>query len=69
MARQLDDDTVARICEEFSRALSRGATPRERGSIRTQLQFFRTLMNTEFPDTGRDQMIARLTTLEEQVLG
>jgi tetratricopeptide (TPR) repeat protein len=69
VARQLDDETVARICEEFSHALSRGATPRERGSIRTQLQFFRTLMDTEFPDTGRDQMIARLTTLEEQVLG
>ena len=69
VARQLDDQTVARIGDEFSRALSRGATPRERGSIRTQLQFFRTLLNTEFPDSGRDQMIARLATLEEKMLG
>jgi pimeloyl-ACP methyl ester carboxylesterase len=68
VARQLDESTIARIGQEFSRALSRGASQRELGSIQTQLGFFRDLMKTEFPDDGRDRMIQQLTTLEEQVL-
>ncbi len=67
--RRMDDDTRDRILEKYSTALSRGATARERDSIRTQFQFYLQLLQTEFPKAGREDMIRQLKMLEEKLLG
>ena len=65
--RQLNDKTRDAIVEKFSSALSRGATAKQRDSMRTQFQFFRCLMQTEFPKEGREEMIRQMELLEEKL--
>ena len=65
---ELGEDDARRIHDEFARGLSRGATARERDSIRTQFTFFKTMMATEFPEDRRKRMIAQLSSLEEKIL-
>lgn len=67
--RELDDKARARILVKFRAALSRGATVRERDSMRTQFRFFRSLMQTEFPKAGRAEMMRQMALLEEAMLG
>ncbi len=67
--RSLDDTARARIQVKFAAALSRGATARERDSIRTQFRFFTNLMQTEFPSAGRKEMMGQMALLEQGVLG
>jgi pimeloyl-ACP methyl ester carboxylesterase/tetratricopeptide (TPR) repeat protein len=67
--RDLNEAVCEGIAQGFTNALSRGASSKERDSIRTQFRFFRALMGTEFPQEGRDEMIQQMTTLEEKVLG
>ena len=62
--RSLDDTARARIQVKFAAALSRGATARERDSIRTQFRFFTNLMQTEFPSAGRKEMLGQMALLE-----
>ena len=65
----LSDRDRQRVEEEDARGLSRGATPRERDSIRTQLTFFRRMAETELPGERSTQLIAQLRALEMAVLG
>ncbi len=67
--RRLDDATRSRIHDSFAAALSRGASPGARLSIRTRFGFFLSLLATEFPEEGRDVMIQQLTWLQEKLLG
>jgi len=69
LAGALDEATSRRVEEAFARGLSRGASAQHRDSVRTQFRFFRTMMATEFPEERRDEMIARLSALEQQALG
>jgi tetratricopeptide (TPR) repeat protein len=66
---ELTDAQSGRVQAEFERGLSRGATPRERDSIRTQFRFFRTMAGAEFPQAGREKLISQLSALEKNVLG
>ena len=67
--RNMDDNARAKIVTRFAAALSRGATAKERDSMRTQFQFFTTLMQTEFPKGARSGMLAQMALLEAAVLG
>jgi hypothetical protein len=67
--RRLDDAARGRIHERFAAALSRGASPGVRLSMRTRFAFFLSLLPTEFPDEGREAMIRQLTWLQEKLLG
>lgn len=69
LARTLDDEVVRQIHGQFADGLSRGATARQRGSIRTQFRFFQEMMRTEVAEQERDEMIRQLAALEEKVLG
>jgi triacylglycerol esterase/lipase EstA (alpha/beta hydrolase family) len=66
---ELDEETSAGLQEAFARGLSRGASARERDSIRTQFRFFKAMMATEIPKERRKEAIERLVTLENAVLG
>jgi hypothetical protein len=61
--RKLDEKTREAILSRFNSGLSRGATARQRDSIRTQLRFFQSLMLTEFPRPKREEMIQQLELL------
>ena len=63
--RNLDDAVRGRIQERFAAAMSRGATARQRDSMRTQFQFFGSLMQTRFPKAGRDEMSRQIKLLDE----
>lgn len=67
--RKLEEKTRAAIEAKYLKALSRGATARDRGSIRTQFKFFRRMIESEFPASGRKAMIQQLEQLEKKVLG
>jgi alpha-beta hydrolase superfamily lysophospholipase len=57
------------IADAYTRGLSRGATRRERDSIRTQFGFFKTMAETELSKTKGAALIEQLTALEKAVLG
>jgi hypothetical protein len=62
--RELSDATRARIVDLMSRAMSRGASATVRESMRTQIQFFRQMMRTEFPKDDRAAIIGQMNSLE-----
>lgn len=63
----LDAAEQSAIEAAFAAGLSRGSTPRERGSIRTQLTFFETMAATELSATARAPLVASLEALEKTV--
>lgn len=67
--QDLDDKMRVRIQAKFTAALSRGATAKERDSMRTQFHFFTSLMQTEFPKAGRVELMLQMGLLEKAVLG
>jgi pimeloyl-ACP methyl ester carboxylesterase/tetratricopeptide (TPR) repeat protein len=69
LKRELDEKTCAGVLERLLSALSRGATARQRDSMRTQFHFFRRLMETDFPEARREATIRQIMLLEEKVLG
>lgn len=58
----------AAIEEAFARGLSRGSTPREQGSIRTQFRFFTAMAETELAKSARGKLVQSLAALEQKVL-
>ncbi len=69
LRRDSTDTTFEGIFDAFSAALSRGASSKVRDSMRTQFQFFRHFMKTEFPKDEREQIIRQMMLLEEKLLG
>lgn len=65
----LSDKERQGVEDELRRGLSRGVTPRELGSMRTQFDFFELMAGTELPQTKGAQLIQQLTTLQNSVLG
>ena len=68
MSERLDDATRDAILQRFSRALSRGATARQRDSVRTQFLFFRRMMQSAFPGQGRDELLRQLEFMQDKLL-
>jgi tetratricopeptide (TPR) repeat protein len=66
--RDVDPASWSGVAECMAGVLSRGAGARVRESMRTQLRFFRVLAESEFPETGRQAVIARLEELEETMI-
>jgi hypothetical protein len=64
LQRELSDATRARIVDLMSGAMSRGASASVRESMRTQIQFFRQMMRTEFPKDDRAAIIGQMNSLE-----
>lgn len=65
----LSDKERQAIEDGFRRGLSRGATPRELGSVRTQFHFFRTMAKTELPKEKGDRLAEQLNGIQKSVLG
>jgi hypothetical protein len=63
--RELSDATRATIVGLLSRAMSRGASSNLRDALRTQIQFFRQMMRTEFPKDDRAAIVAQMNALEK----
>src|SRR4029079_11221898 len=63
--RELRDATRTAIVGLLSRAMSRGASSKVRDSMRTQIQFFRQMMRTEFPTDDRAEIVAQMNKLEK----
>jgi hypothetical protein len=63
----LDPDAWQQIHEELARGLSRGATARDRSSVRTQIDFFRT-MSSGLPADRRASLVAALDELDQEIL-
>ena len=63
--RTVSDDTRSTIAGLLSRAMSRGASSNVRDSMRTQIQFFRQMMKTEFPKDDRAEIVAQMNALEK----
>ena len=66
--REVSDATRATIVERLSSAVSRGASPLVRDSMRTQIRFYRQMMKTEFPKDDRAEIIEQLNQLEQALL-
>jgi hypothetical protein len=67
--RRLDDATRGAIQAKFAEALSRGATARERDSLRTQFEFLRTMAEGQLPQARRAQVGQWLASLGDALLG
>jgi hypothetical protein len=68
--RRLTDAALDDIAEAFAPALSHGApgAVSASDSLRTQVQFFRRMVETELPKPARPELIRQLKRLEERLL-
>lgn len=65
--RELTDAERTRLEDAFASALSRGATARQRDSVRAQFAFFREMATTELKGAARDRLLAQLEALEQVI--